>query len=256
MAPKRPTREPKQPGAMHELTDVTAAILAGGLGKRLRSVVADRPKVLAKIRGKPFLAYLLDQLVAAGIRDVVLCTGYLADQIRAIFGASYGSLRVTYSEESAPLGTGGALRLALPLFKSNPVLVMNGDSYCDANLESFWVWHRRRRANAALLLTKVSDTQRYGRVQAGADGAVTHFEEKGSGKGPGWINAGIYLLPRDLLLEIPANRTVSLEREVFPVWVRHGLYGFQTTARFLDIGTPGDFAKAEGFFASLKENEV
>lgn len=249
MASKTPTPGLEKPGTVPELADVTAAILAGGLGNRLRSVVADRPKVLADIRGRPFLAYLLDQLVAEGIGDVVLCTGYLGDQIEAVFGKSYRSLRLSYSQESVPLGTAGALRLALPLFKSNPVLVMNGDSFCEANLKSFWVWHWTRRANATLLLTKISDTRRYGRVQPGADGTVTYFEEKGSGNEPGWINAGIYLFDPHLLLEIPANGTVSLEREVFPAWVGRGLYGFQTEARFLDIGTPEAYASAELFFA-------
>src|SRR3989304_8256332 len=93
--------------AFYELADVTAAILAGGLGLRLRSVVTDRPKVLANIRGKPLLAFLLDQLVAVGIRDVVLCTGFLGDQVRAVFGESYNNLRLSYSQEAAPLGTGG-----------------------------------------------------------------------------------------------------------------------------------------------------
>ena len=109
---------------------VTAAILAGGLGTRLRSVVKDRPKVLAEIRGVPFLTYLLDQLAAAGVRDVVLCTGYMGEQVRSAFGDSYGGMCLSYSQESSPLGTAGALRLALPLFKSSSVLVMNGDSFC------------------------------------------------------------------------------------------------------------------------------
>jgi NDP-sugar pyrophosphorylase family protein len=149
-----------------------------------------------------------------------------------------------------PLGTAGALGLALPLFKSKVVLVMNGDSYCEANLKKFCVWHNRRRANATLLLTKVADTQRFGRVLLGANGTVKDFKEKGSGNGPGWINAGIYLLNRHLLTEIPANRAVSLEREVFPAWIGRGLYGFQSEARFVDIGTPEAYASAQSFFAT------
>src|SRR5215210_9346159 len=101
------------------LGDVTAVILAGGLGTRLRSAVADRPKVMAEIHGRPFLAYLLDQLFAAGVGRVVLCTGYMGEQVSSFFGESYGPLRLTYSRESAPLGTGGALRLALPHLDSD-----------------------------------------------------------------------------------------------------------------------------------------
>src|SRR5690242_14144702 len=96
---------------------VSAAILAGGLGTRLRSVVADRPKVLAPVGGRPFLTYLLGQLARAGVQEVVLLVGYGADQVRSTFGADYDGLRLLYSEETAPLGTGGAVRLALPLFR-------------------------------------------------------------------------------------------------------------------------------------------
>ena len=237
-------------GAVSELTAVTAAILAGGMGSRLRSVVADRPKVLADIHGKPFLTYLFDQLVAAGIKEIVLCTGYLGEQINSLFGESYGAVRLTYSREPRPLGTAGALRLALPLLRSDPVLVMNGDSYCEANFQAFCVWHNRRRANATLLLTEVSETRRFGRVQVNDDGAVTDFEEKGDGREPGWINAGIYLLTRRMLAEVPVGRPVSLEREIFPSWIGRGLYGFRNTERFVDIGTPESYASAQFFFGT------
>lgn len=227
---------------------LTAAILAGGLGTRLRSVSQDRPKVLVEIRGRPFLEYLLDQVAAAGIRYVVLCTGYLGGQVRAAFGDSYGSLHLVYSQESSPLGTAGALRLALPLFKSEAVLVMNGDSFCEANLKAFWAWHCARKACGTLLLVEMRETERYGRVEVGADGHVLCFDEKSGKGGPGWISAGIYLLNSPLLLTIPADRPVSLEREMFSAWISRGLYGYRSDWRFLDIGTPEGFALAEQFF--------
>ena len=98
--------------APYDLASTTAVLLAGGLGTRLRSVVDDRPKVLAPVAGRPFLSYLLDQVGAAGIRRVVLCTGYLGDQIRTVFGDTYEEIDLVYSHETEPLGTGGALRLA------------------------------------------------------------------------------------------------------------------------------------------------
>lgn len=234
---------------MADLRHCTAAILVGGLGTRLRSVVADRPKVLAEVQGRPFLNYLLQQLMAAGIKDVVLCTGYLGEQIRATFGNAYGSLNLTYSQESSLLGTGGALRFALPHLQSDSVLLMNGDSFCEANLGEFWAWHCQQEAEATLLLTQVPDTRRYGRVRVDKDGRLLSFEEKGDSHGAGWINAGIYLIKRQLLLEIPENRAVSLEREVFPQWLDRGLYGFCREGKFLDIGTPESYAIAERFFA-------
>jgi len=234
---------------MQDVASVTAAVLAGGLGTRLRSVVAHRPKVLAEVQGRPFLAYLLDQLAAAGIQFVVLCTGYRGEQVRAVFGDAYRNLRLTYSQEVMPLGTAGALRLALPLFKSDSVLILNGDSFCDANLQAFWRWHWTRGAEGTLLLTWISDAKRYGRVRVDANGLVLSFDEK-EGGGPGWINAGIYLLHRRLLFTIPSGRAVSLEREMFPAWVGHGLYGYPGRGHFLDIGTPETYALAEHFFAS------
>ena len=231
-----------------DLASVTAAILAGGLGTRLRSVVADRPKVLAEIRGRPFLAYLLDQLAAAGVRTVVLCTGYLDEQVQATFGDAYGNLRLVYSQESSPLGTAGALRLALPLLESDPVMVLNGDSYCDTGLNEFVAWHLNGDRVGSLLLTWVEDTSRYGTVAVGEDGKVLGFHEKQGVPQPGWINAGVYLLSRELLNSIPADQEVSIEREVFPAWVGRGLRAYQVRAPFVDIGTPESYAEAQRFF--------
>ena len=231
-----------------DLASMTAVILAGGLGTRLRSVVADRPKVLAGIRGRPFLAYLLDQLTAAGVRYVVLCTGYLGEQVQAVFGDAYRHLRLVYSQESSPLGTAGALRLGLPLFKSDFVLVMNGDSFCEANLKALWTWHCARGADATLLLTRMLDTKRYGRVHVDDNGRVLGFDEKSDKCRLGWINAGIYLIKQDLLRTIPTGRSVSIEKEMFPAWIGRGLYGYQSEGRFLDIGTPEAYNVAMGFF--------
>src|SRR5215831_6990757 len=221
----------------------TAVILVGGLGTRLRPVVADRPKVLALVHGRPFLAYVLDQLVVAGVQRVVLCTGYLGEQVQAVFGRQYGSLALVYAHEPAPLGTAGALRHALPLIDSDPVLVLNGDSYCDVNLTAFLAWHRARRSWGSLVLTHVQETGRYGHVQVDDAGAVVSFAEKGSALlgsalTTGWINAGIYLLSHALFNSIPTTEPVSIERELFPAWVGRGLYGYQGGGRFLDIGTP------------------
>lgn len=235
---------------MRDLKDVTAAILAGGMGIRLRSVVADRPKVLAEVGGRPFIAYLLDQLTTAGIRRVIVCTGHLGTQVQEMFGDTYGDLRVVYSHEPVPLGTAGALRLALPLLRSDPVLVMNGDSYCQVDLGAFWTWHRERAAEASLLLAEVPDTQRYGRVLVDATGRVLSFVEKGDGHGAGWINAGVYVLSHRVPETIPGDHAVSLEEEVFPAWIGRGLYGCRSNGRFVDIGTPHSYAVADEWFST------
>lgn len=238
---------------MNGLSNLTAAVLVGGLGTRLRPSVAGRPKVLAEVGGRPFLAYVLDQLGEYDIRRVVLCAGYLGVQIQNTFGYSYGSMRLLHTRESSPLGTGGALRLAIDFFDSDSVLAMNGDSFCELDLNAFWKSYRDKDANSMLLLTKQTDTRPYGQVRVDNDGLVLSFSEKGKRTSEGWISAGIYLIKRDLFFTIPKNRTVSLEREIFPGWIGNKFYGYITDGNFLDIGMPEDYAAAEKFFVSLKK---
>jgi NDP-sugar pyrophosphorylase family protein len=237
------------------LANITGAILAGGLGTRLGSVVRDRPKVLAPVHGRPFLAYLLDQLTRVSLAEVVLLTGHLAGQVSATFGDSYAGLRLIYSQELSPLGTAGALRLALPDFSSPTVLLLNGDSYCDVDLTAFLEFHRARAADVSLVANCVGDASRFGKVRVGSDGRVLGFEEK-RGAGRGWINAGVYLLERRRIAEIPLGRPVSLERDLFPSWVgRAGIHAFCGPVRFLDIGTPESYQQAESFFAPPASGE-
>ncbi len=231
------------------LHDISAAILAGGMGTRLRSVVSDRPKVLAPVAGRPFLAHLLDQLADAGLRDVTLLTGFAAEMIPAAFGDSFREMRLRYSPEPEPLGTGGALRNAMQFLAGDKILLLNGDSYCDVNLTALVEQHSRSQASATLSLAEVPDGSRFGRVQRAVDNRIERFEEKGGTAEPGWINAGVYLIQREVVEAIPPGRAVSLERDVFPEWVARGrVFGFPA-GRFIDIGTPESFAEADAFFA-------
>lgn len=239
-----------------QVWNLTAAVLLGGLGSRLRPIVADRPKALAPVRGRPFVSFVLDRLAAAGIRRAILCTGHLGGQVRERLGNACGAMSLVYSHETAPLGTAGALRLALPLFESSPVLVLNGDSFCDADLGRFVEWHVSKGARATLLLARVGETGRYGRIETLPDGCVTAFLEKGPERGPGLINAGHYLIERDLLEEIPPGGRVSLEEEMFPAWVGRGLYAWSGASRFLDIGTPESYAAAERCLAAPELEEA
>lgn len=227
--------------AMH---DVDAVILAGGLGTRLRSVVSDRPKVLAEVGGRPFLELLLDQVAAAGIRRTILCTGYLGDQVETRLGPSYKDVALLYSREAEPLGTGGALRLALPKIASPAVLVLNGDSYCDWDADDLYGAHRRSRAQATMLLVRVSDARRFGRVVVDGSGRIVRFTEKSDDPSPALINAGIYLLARGIIERLEPGKPLSLEREVFPTLIGHGLYGHPTRGQLWDIGIPEAYAEA------------
>jgi NDP-sugar pyrophosphorylase family protein len=237
-----------------DFASMSGVILAGGLGTRLRSVVADKPKVLAPIHGRPFLAYLMDQLANAGLRRIVLCTGYKSEMVEADIGQRFNGMDVVYSIEQTPLGTGGALRLAVPKFESESVLVMNGDSYVSADFESYLEWFNSVDARAALYLTSVNDTQRYGRVKISRSGCIEIFEEKKNITGAGWINAGIYLLKRDVVETIPRDEPYSLEKDLFPQLIGNGLYGFQEKADFIDIGTPVSYAAAELFFSKIQSH--
>ena len=230
-------------------SNIDVAILAGGLGTRLRPVVEDRPKVMVEINDRPFLEYILDQIKLWGGRRVILCTGYLGNQILSKLGNIYRGVQLIYSEEKSPMGTGGALRMAFHLFQSESVLVINGDSYCKANLMSFLEWHRMKDAMATLLLVENSDTKRYGKVGVNGNGIIIKFEEKTESEGSGWINAGIYLFRQGFIKSIPSERPVSLEREIFPSWVGQGLYGYKSDGKFIDIGTPESYQAAKQFFS-------
>jgi D-glycero-alpha-D-manno-heptose 1-phosphate guanylyltransferase len=232
------------------MQEVTGVVLAGGLGTRLRAVVDDQPKVLAEVSGRPFLSYVLDQFNAEGIKRVILCIGYLGEQIREQFGISYRDVELVYSQETELLGTAGALRLALPLLETEIACVMNGDSYCDLDLADFWAWHGQKHESVSLALVSVADTSRYGAVEVAGDDRIVRFAEKDPVGRAGWINAGVYLLPYQLIQEIPENEPVSLERDILTRWIGRGMCGYRVETRFIDIGTPSSYRRAEQFFSS------
>jgi histidinol-phosphate phosphatase family protein len=243
------------------LNELTAFVLAGGMGTRLRSVVGDRQKVIAEVAGRPFIIQLLSMIEAAGIRRVVIGTGFSADAVKSAIGQKYGSLAIEYSHEDSPLGTAGALRQALPLLVGSPILVMNGDSYVGVSLERFLKWHLARKAVASLVLSSVNDPTRYGSVSVDAEGRVLAFQEKrptveveASPPQP-LVNAGVYLIERSAIERIPTGVPVSLEREVFPSLVGPGLFGFRTVSPLIDIGTPESLNSAEHFFTVAGTNK-
>jgi NDP-sugar pyrophosphorylase family protein len=230
------------------LEHIPGVILVGGLGTRLRTAVPDHQKVVAPVGGRPFVFRLLDQLADAGLKRVVLCTGYKAEQVAELVGTNYRRLSIAYSSEPSPLGTAGALRHALATIDSETVLAMNGDSFCEVNLAAMWGAHRQHKANATLVVIEVPQTREGGRVAIDDQDTITSFVEKGATTGSGWINAGVYLLKRRVLESIPVGRAVSIERETFPSWVGQGLYAFKTTGKFLDIGTPESYSVAQQVF--------
>ena len=225
-----------------------AIILVGGRGTRLQSVVSDRPKPMAEVAGRPFAEWMVLALRKQGVRRVVFATGHMADAFQNHFGdGCRWDVEVAYSHESEPLGTGGAVRLALDVAQSDRLLVLNGDSYCPLDLARLQQTHVKRGARASIWLVRVNDCRRFGTVQVDGDGAVSAFLEKQDVERAGLINAGIYLLDRDLVEAMPADRAVSIEREVFPDLIGRGLYAVAGEGPFIDIGTPESYTQADSF---------
>lgn len=236
-----------------ELTTIDAIILAGGLGTRLKSVVPDQQKVFAAVGEQPFVARIVAQLQHAGVRRVIFALGHLAEAAQpwlARWRSEYG-LPLIESIEASPQGTGGALRLALPLCQSPDILVLNGDSFVDADLPGFVAMHRQEGHPISLCAVQVPDASRFGALDLDeARRSVRTFHEKDPlATGPAWINAGIYLMQRKVIEEIAPDRPVSLEREIFPTYTDGRLGAFCQHKPFIDIGTPESFAAGATFFA-------
>lgn len=231
---------------------IEAVLLAGGAGTRLRAVSGEVPKPLCEVAGRPFVAHLLGQLREAGVARCLVCTGYRGDQVEQVLGPSFGdSLRLDYSREPEPLGTAGALRHALGRLTAETLLVMNADSYVRTPLAKFVEWHRKHAFPAALIAVRLADASSFGRL---AIDPVTQrlksFGEKRATSGSAWVNAGVYLLPRSFLSDIPAGRFVSIEHESFPRWAARGYVGaYKIGAEFTDIGTPDRLSGARKLMA-------
>jgi D-glycero-alpha-D-manno-heptose 1-phosphate guanylyltransferase len=227
-----------------------AMILAGGKGTRLRSAVNDRPKPMAEVAGRPFIEWLLPLLYDQGVRRVVLCTGYLAEQVEAHFGDGHRwNMELRYSRDPFPLGTGGAVRHALGQIRGNRFLVLNGDSYCRCDIKTLVDTHVSNGAKATLWLVETDDCRRYGSVIVAGNGAVRSFAEKSSDSGPGLVSTGIYVIEREAAETIPTGGSVSLETDFFPSLVGRGLFAVAGQDPFMDIGTPESYAGAGQFMA-------
>lgn len=228
-----------------------AVILAGGLGTRLRPVLSERPKAMAEFNGRPFLEHQLDLLKAGGMQDVLLCVGYMAEAISGYFGdgAQWG-LRIRYSVDPSPLGTGGALKLAEPLLDET-FLLLNGDTFLSCDLSALEEHHRVNQADVTLAVSRADDASGYGSVEVGADGRATGFREKAVGAYPGYVNAGLYVMSKSLLADVPANRPVSLERDLLNEWVHtRRVFTLQLEGPFVDIGTPEGYEQFARLAAS------
>lgn len=233
------------------LSEVDVAVLAGGLGTRLRNVLPDTPKVLAPIGGQPFLYYLLKWLRQQGALKVVMCLGHQATAVADYLTRSdFRPLKIEQLIEPEPLGTAGAVAFAHDRLKSDPALVMNGDTFVDASLSSFLEMHCRRDAPASILCARVEDGGRYGRVELDESDHIVRFVEKDPGyTAPCWISAGVYLFNREVLERILRIHSGSLEHDVLEAMPARSIYAVKSKGRFVDIGTPQSLEKASSILS-------
>lgn len=220
-----------------------AIILAGGLGTRLRTVVADMPKPMAPIAGRPFLEILLNVLAGKGFKRVILSVGFMAEKVSSYFGSLHAGMDLIYVMEDQPLGTGGGVRLSLEQVVSDHVFVFNGDTFLDLEIDQVeQQWQSRR--HPIIVGRAVADTSRYGRLLV-SDGVVQGFAGKDIA-GPGLINAGCYVFKRQQLDDFPADQPFSLESDFLAPAVARGEFDvFVTAGKFIDIGVPEDFLRAQ-----------
>lgn len=218
-----------------------AILLIGGQGTRLRPFTVETPKPLLPVLNRPFLEYQLEILKRHGIRDLVMCTAYRHAAFRRAVGERRkDGLRVSFVNETAPLGTGGAVKNA-ERHVDGTTLVLNGDILNTLDIAAFLRAHRRARADATIALTRVKDPTLYGLVETGEDGRVKRFLEK-----PSWdeitcntVNAGAYLFEPPVVDLIPPGVPYSLERGLFPTLLQKNrrVFGFVTPGYWMDIGT-------------------
>lgn len=221
-----------------------AIILAGGFGTRLRSVVSDVPKPMAPIRGVPFLTYIMNHLQTFDVNHVVLSTGFLHDQIANHFGNRYGNIKLSYSQEMTPLGTGGAIKKALAQIEEPHCLILNGDTLFNVDIKRMIAFHIEKKSDITLAVKTMYDFDRYGTIER--DGTrVVDFIEK-TRREFGAINGGVYIVNSTIFDEETLPESFSFETGFMePFVTRKNIQAFESDAFFIDIGIPEDYQRAQ-----------
>jgi D-glycero-alpha-D-manno-heptose 1-phosphate guanylyltransferase len=223
-----------------DLSEIDTVILAGGLGTRLKSVLNDKPKCLASIKGKPFIDILLDDCINQGLRRFILCVGYLKEQVIEYL-SKRNNCEIVFSEESEPFGTGGALKIAEPHIRSDTFLAMNSDTYIEYPLLNLLNFHIRKQADMSILLSNTTKGDDYGNVIVNSEKRILSFCTK-TIKDTALVNAGVYCLQTSLLFKENAGIPQSFEIDWLPTWIeKYNIYGEVTDIPFHDIGTPKRF---------------
>jgi NDP-sugar pyrophosphorylase family protein len=200
------------------------------------------------VGGKPFLDILIDYMYGFGFRRFILGTGYKAGIIKRHYASIFKKdISISFSREERPLGTGGAVKKARKLIKSNIFFVLNGDSFCGFDPVNFLKFHKNKKSSLSILLRKITDGKDYGEVVFDKSFRILKFNEKNEKAKQCWINAGIYLFNKEILDFMPPKSIFSLEIDFFPEIVKNKVYGYTKSGCFLDIGTPQRYLTAEKY---------
>ena len=230
-----------------------AIILAGGFGTRLKEVVNDIPKVMAPVKGRPFLEYILDYLEKNVFTHVVLSVGYKHEIIQEHFKDKYKSIHIDYAIEEEPLGTGGAIQMAFKQINGYRAMVFNGDTMFRVDMDKIVNFHFSKSSVFSLVLREVENVERYGVVEFNNDGKIIDFSEKGKNTGVGKINGGVYVIDKKFFEHMDFPEKFSMEKDGFEkMYESYPFYGILCKQYFIDIGVPDDYKRAQHEFEEFE----
>jgi D-glycero-alpha-D-manno-heptose 1-phosphate guanylyltransferase len=234
-------------------------ILCGGMGTRLKAVVDDKPKPMAEIDKRPFIDILIEHISAFGFKRFILCAGYKAEKIQEYYKSKKSRVEILTIKEKELLGTGGAVKNSEALIQSSPFLVLNGDSFLDIDLCKFIDFHITKKALLSVVLIGAKDPKDYGLIEVDSSNRIVRFSEKEKAGQNSLINAGIYLVNKEILSLMPNDKKFSLEYDFFPNIVGREFYGYSANGLFIDIGTPERYMQAKQLLkdlGSLKDRKL
>jgi len=231
------------------IENIDVLILCGGEGRRLRQISGRVPKPMVRIAGRVFLDIVIDHLRRSGFKRIILGIGYRAGFIRKYYSKHKApGVEILFSEEKKPLGTGGAVKKAKRLIKSESFLVLNGDTFSKFKADRFVKFYQQKKARLLILLRKAKTNKDYGAITIDRRSKITSFSEKNVARGVNFVNGGVYLFSKSVLSEMPDKSKFSLEYDFFPRLVGKGLYGYKESGFFIDIGIPERFLSAKKYF--------